>query len=110
MSEAKILGVTNISDAIWFRLTPGDDTLGILDTIFEFRYDIFTEDSEKKLSYAFHTMSRDKNFAMESDDIMAYFIFTPRCANVILRKTLDWKKSNDMISAKFEFADRRTIE
>ncbi len=103
MNKEKILGLSNTDDAMWYRLSPSDETLKLLDDIFDIYDYLFEEDAKNIHSYAFQIEFGDKNFHKETENFIVYFIFTKTNAHVILRKTLEWKKFRDLINKKFKF-------
>ena len=107
MSKEKTLGLSNTEDVMWYSLSPSDETLRLLDEIFDIYDNLYEEDAKKIHSYAFHTEFGEMHFHKETESFIAYFIFTKTSAHVILRKILKWKKFSDLINKKFEFVKWR---
>ena len=103
MNKGKIIGLSNTEDSLWFKLSPGDETLKQIDLIFDI-YDNLYEDDDKEIhSYAYHTDYEELCFHKETTEFIVYFIFTKNIAHVILRKALNWKKYNEDIHKTFDF-------
>lgn len=103
MGKEKILGLSNTEDVMWYKLSPSDETLKLLDEIFDIYDNLFEEDTNNIHSYGFHTEFGERDFHKETEDFIIYFIFTKKMAHVILRKTLRWKYFNNLINKKFDF-------
>lgn len=103
MTKAKIKGLSNTEDSMWFKLSTCNETLKKLDSIFNISDDLWTEGPGDKYSYKFHTEFGEKCFHNETEEFIVYFIFSKDIAHVILRKTLKWKKYSDKIQKEFEF-------
>jgi len=101
--STKIIGLTNTEDVMWYQLSPEDETLKQIDSIFDIADTIFQEDTENIHSYAIHTKSKEMCFHKETDKFIVYFIFTKNAAHIILRKTLKWEEYNDEIQKNFKF-------
>jgi hypothetical protein len=105
MNKEKILSLSNTEDAMWYKLSPGDETLKKIDLIFDIYDNLYEEDSENIHAYSYHISSGDMHFHKETKNFIVYFIFTKNSAHIILRKTLDWKKYDKEIYNNFEFID-----
>jgi len=105
MSKEKILGLSNTNDVIWYKISPGDETLKQIDLIFDIYDNLYEDDAKNIHSYTFHLEFGDKYFHKETKNFIVYFIFTKNTAHVILRKTLNWEKYDGEIHKNFEFTE-----
>jgi hypothetical protein len=103
MNKEKILGLSNTDDVMWYKLSPGDETLKQIDLIFDIYDNLYEDDAKNIHSYAFHIESGEMYFHKETENFVVYFIFTKNTAHVILRKTLNWKNYDSEIHKNFEF-------
>ena len=87
---------------MWYKLSPTDETLKLLDTIFDIYDDLYDDDDSKIHSYAYHTEQGEIDFHKSNDEVTVYFIFTKKNAHVILRKVHSWKSFNDEIQKSFK--------
>jgi len=103
MNNEKILGLSNTEDVMWFKISPSDTTLKIIDSIFDIYDNLYEDDAKDIHSYEFHMESGEMSFNKETDEFVAYFIFTKTTVHVILRKTLNWENYSNKIKDSFKF-------
>jgi hypothetical protein len=105
MTDTKIIGLSNTEDVMWYKLSPGDETLKKIDLIFDIYDNIYEEYPKDMFSYDFHTQLKDMCFHKEGKDFVSYFIFTKKTAHIMIRKVLNWKKYSDEIHKNVDFVE-----
>jgi hypothetical protein len=102
MMQQIILGLSNTEDALWYKLSPTDDTLRALDDIFGLHNHLCEYEVEGIVTYESFVADQEINFHCEEGHI-AHFIFTKQKAQVILRKTLGWQALHAQMLERFAF-------
>ena len=101
LKKGKAFDIKETSDSVWFELHPEDLTLKHIDCVFDIYDQLYAEELDDFFSYDEQMKNGELSFFKDTENYLAYFIFTRSTGHVMLRKLKEWKPKKDELLKRF---------
>jgi len=113
MKKGKLLGIKNYEDVIWLRISPDDDTIGLLAELFEdmTETDLFdpvyhgNEEKKYKDWKEYYKWVGEGNRLECEEGAVVDMVFSEKVLHILIRKVGEWEKVKNKFLEYFEIIE-----